>query len=224
MVVTHTVLTGSIKVIREAELDGKKKYIFGFHPHGIIVLSRLATYGGHWENYFPGIVTRGACDLRAFSCVANHRSEEWKLTTTHCEYQRWARRPCSTSRSAASCASGKEFLMFVCMRFKEAKMEARDGTDGVLTDCCTRSSGGRLGGVDASRSTADKVFKAGNSIVVYPGGVPEIFMVDPNSTVNELVLHKRLGFVKLAIRHGAELVPSFVFGEKYLYKCVAPDA
>jgi 2-acylglycerol O-acyltransferase 2 len=35
---------------------------------------------------------------------------------------------------------------------------------------------------------------------------------------NELVLKKRLGFVKLAIRHGAELVPSFVFGEKFLYK------
>lgn len=49
----------SIKVIREQELDPKKKYIFGFHPHGIIVLSRLATYGGNWENYFPGIVTRG---------------------------------------------------------------------------------------------------------------------------------------------------------------------
>lgn len=37
---------------------------------------------------------------------------------------------------------------------------------------------------------------------------------------NELVLKKRLGFVKLAMRHGAELVPSFVFGEKFLYKYV----
>jgi 2-acylglycerol O-acyltransferase 2 len=72
--------------------------------------------------------------------------------------------------------------------------------------------------VDASRATADKVLNDGTSIVVYPGGVPEIFKTDPNSKVNELVLKKRLGFVKLAMRHGAELVPSFVFGEKWLYK------
>ncbi|KAI9915042.1 hypothetical protein PsorP6_007539 [Peronosclerospora sorghi] len=79
-----------------------------------------------------------------------------------------------------------------------------------------------LGGVDASRSTADKVLKDGTSIVVYPGGVPEIFKTDPNSKVNELVLKNRLGFIKLAMSHGAELVPSFVFGEKWLYSMWNP--
>lgn len=34
------------------------------------------------------------------------------------------------------------------------------------------------------------------------------------------MLQKRLGFVKLAIRHGAELVPVFIFGEKWLFKYV----
>ncbi|KUF95155.1 hypothetical protein AM588_10006082 [Phytophthora nicotianae] len=38
-----------------------------------------------------------------------------------------------------------------------------------------------MGGVDASRSTGEKVLKDGKSIVVYPGGVPEIFLTDPNS-------------------------------------------
>jgi diacylglycerol O-acyltransferase-2 len=32
------------------------------------------------------------------------------------------------------------------------------------------------------------------------------------------VLKNRLGFVKLAMNHGADLVPTFVFGEKWLYK------
>lgn len=39
----------------------------------------------------------------------------------------------------------------------------------------------RLRGVDASRSTADKVIKDGKSILVYPGGVAEIFLTEPES-------------------------------------------
>jgi hypothetical protein len=38
-----------------------------------------------------------------------------------------------------------------------------------------------MGGVDASRSTGDKVLEEGNSIVVYPGGVAGIFKTNPNS-------------------------------------------
>jgi hypothetical protein len=40
-----------------------------------------------------------------------------------------------------------------------------------------------MGGVDASQSTGEKVLKEGNSVIVYPGGVPEIFRTDPNSKV-----------------------------------------
>lgn len=39
----------------------------------------------------------------------------------------------------------------------------------------------RLHGVDASRSTAEKVFKSGTSILVYPGGIREMFTVDTDS-------------------------------------------
>ncbi|KAJ0397592.1 hypothetical protein P43SY_001662 [Pythium insidiosum] len=92
-----------IKIIREQALDSNKKYIFGYHPHGIIVLSRIAT------------------------------------------------------------------------------------------------------------------------ITVYPGGVPEIFLVEPKSKENVIILKKRLGFVKLAMRHGADLVPTFVFGEKWLYHLWTPS-
>ncbi len=31
------------------------RYIFGAYPHGILILSRAATYGGIWEKLFPGI-------------------------------------------------------------------------------------------------------------------------------------------------------------------------
>ncbi len=53
----------NLKVVREAPLDGNKKYIFGFHPHGIIVLSRIATYAGNWERLFPKLNYRGTCKV-----------------------------------------------------------------------------------------------------------------------------------------------------------------
>ncbi len=49
---------GQIEVVREAELDVDRKYIFGYHPHGILILSRISTYGGVFEQMFPGIETR----------------------------------------------------------------------------------------------------------------------------------------------------------------------
>ncbi|KAG1705339.1 hypothetical protein DVH05_004270 [Phytophthora capsici] len=145
-----------IKIIREQELDPSKKFIFGFHPHGILVLSRIAISGRNFIDVFPGIKTRllGASAMYYIPL-------------------------------------GREMCLW-------------------------------MGGVDASRSTGEKVLKEGNSIVVYPGGVPEIFLTDPNSKETELVLKKRLGFIKLAMKHGADLVPTFVFGEKWLYNMWNP--
>ena len=45
--------------------------------------------------------------------------------------------------------------------------------------------------------------------------VTQIFTTDPNSTVTTLVLKQRKGFIKLALRSGAALVPVFVFAEKW---------
>ncbi|KAF1326643.1 Diacylglycerol o, partial [Globisporangium splendens] len=173
-----------LKIVREQELDPSKRYIFGFHPHGIIVFSRIATFGGSWEKVFPNIAAR----LLGASAVF---------------YVPLAREICLW-----------------------------------------------LHAVDASRSTAEKVLKSGKSILVYPGGVPEIFLTEPDSkevhlvcarlttggreflfdarlllilSQNKIMLKSRLGFVKLAIRHGAELVPVFIFGEKWFYNVWTPS-
>lgn len=47
-----------LEVVREAKLDPERQYIFGTHPHGIIILSRTASYGGIFERLFPGIEQR----------------------------------------------------------------------------------------------------------------------------------------------------------------------
>ena len=49
----------SLRVTRTRKLDPDGLYVFGFHPHGVLVLSRMAIYGGAWEALFPGLDFRG---------------------------------------------------------------------------------------------------------------------------------------------------------------------
>lgn len=47
-----------ITLIKTVELDPKKNYIMGFHPHGILSVSafcHFATEGSRWSRIFPGI-------------------------------------------------------------------------------------------------------------------------------------------------------------------------
>ncbi|KAF0700338.1 Aste57867_9151 [Aphanomyces stellatus] len=145
-----------LDILREAPLDPSKQYIFGCHPHGILILSRLATFGGNFEQLFPGIQARA-------------------LGATPMFYIPMAR----------------EICMWVAA-------------------------------VDASPTTAVRVLQQGMSVIVYPGGSKEIFLTDPNSTETALVLGDRMGFVKLAIQYGADLVPMFAFGEKWMYNIWNP--
>jgi hypothetical protein len=40
---------GELTLIRTKALDAAKQYVMGWHPHGIMILSRLAVYGGYFE-------------------------------------------------------------------------------------------------------------------------------------------------------------------------------
>lgn len=46
------------KLIRTVPLSPGKSYVFGWHPHGILILSRIFVYGGVWELLFPGVNIR----------------------------------------------------------------------------------------------------------------------------------------------------------------------
>jgi len=137
---------------RTKRLDPKQKYVFGWHPHGILILSRIHVYGGAWERLFPGLAIR---------------------------------------------VLGASPMFFL---------------PGCREICLW------MGAVDAGRATAERVLRANVSVAVYPGGSREIFETDPNSKTTTLVLRGRKGFIRLAIRNGASLVPVFVFGEKRCYE------
>ena len=51
----------------------------------------------------------------------------------------------------------------------------------------------------------------GNAITIVVGGAAESLSAHPGTA--DLTLKKRFGFIKMAIREGADLVPVFSFGE-----------
>lgn len=69
--------------------------------------------------------------------------------------------------------------------------------------------------IDASRATAERALGRGTSLFLYPGGEREQILTQRGA--QRLYLNKRKGFVKLALRFGASLVPIYVFGETDLY-------
>lgn len=141
----------SLRLIRTGKLDPAKQYIFGFHPHGVLVMSRIGMYGGLFEKLFPGI------DLRTLGATP----------------------------------------MFWWPGAREISLW--------------------MGAVDAGRKSAEKVLSRGNSLVIYPGGSREIFSTDPYSKETVVELNSRKGFIRLALRHGAALVPTVIYNERHAY-------
>eukprot|EP00742_Colponemidia_sp_Colp-10_P010315 GILJ01011322.1.p1 GENE.GILJ01011322.1~~GILJ01011322.1.p1 ORF type:complete len:352 (+),score=33.59 GILJ01011322.1:94-1056(+) len=64
---------------------------------------------------------------------------------------------------------------------------------------------------DAARYSASKLLRQGTSVFVVPGGATEALYSTPKEDV--LFLKNRHGFIRLALQHGASLVPVFSFGE-----------
>lgn len=69
-----------------------------------------------------------------------------------------------------------------------------------------------FGAVDASRSNCERLLRAGSNIVLWPGGLDEANTSD-DATSSQVTLRTRSGFVRLAVKHGAAVLPVFVFGE-----------
>jgi len=75
-----------------------------------------------------------------------------------------------------------------------------------------------LGLIDASKQSISYVLsqpKKGNAVTIVIGGAAEALDAHPGKAI--LTLVKRKGFVRLALKHGADLVPVFSFGENEVY-------
>ncbi|XP_006045248.4 2-acylglycerol O-acyltransferase 2 [Bubalus bubalis] len=61
---------------------------------------------------------------------------------------------------------------------------------------------------------------SGNLVAITVGGIREALKTRPGA--NKLVLQNRKGFIRLALMHGAVLVPIFSFGDNELYAKTSP--
>jgi len=80
-----------------------------------------------------------------------------------------------------------------------------------------------MGICSVSRESCSNILKAGpgSAITIVVGGATESLSAHPGTA--DLTLRRRLGFIKLAIRHGADLVPVFSFGENDIYEQMPND-
>lgn len=153
------------KLHKTHDLLPTRKYIFGYHPHGIIshgAWAAFATDALGFSEKFPGITNS------LLTLDSNFRLPLYR------EYV---------------------FSMGVLSVSKES-----------ITNILTR--GGRNGE------------GMGRAVTIVVGGARESLEAQPRTT--RLIINERKGFVKLAIRTGADLVPVMAFGENDLYDQLDP--
>ena len=150
-----------VRLHRSQPLEPTRKYIFGYHPHGIIshgAFAAFATEALGFSQLFPGITNT------LLTLDTNFRTPL---------YRDYALRMGLASVSRESC-------------------------ENLLTKGGPNGEG------------------MGRAITIVVGGARESLEATPFNL--RLVLKKRKGFVKLAIRTGADLVPVLAFGENDIYE------
>ena len=168
---------------RSEALRPTRKYIFGYHPHGIISHGAFAAFGTEalgFSRLFPGITNT------LLTLDSNFRLPL---------YRDYALAMGLASVSRESCEN----------------LLSRGGPDGR----------GRSSIMLRRRQELIKIIGMGRAITIVVGGARESLDAQPHSL--RLVLKRRKGFVKLAVRTGADLVPTLAFGENELYDQVQTE-
>ncbi|KAK4128418.1 DAGAT-domain-containing protein [Parathielavia appendiculata] len=147
-------------------LPPTRKYIFGYHPHGIISHGAFAAFGTEalgFADQFPGITNS------LLTLDSNFRIPLYR-----------------------------DYILALGIQ-----SVSKESIQAILTT-------GGLNGEGMGRAVTIVVGGARESLEAYPGTL-------------HLVLAQRKGFVKMALRTGADLVPVLAFGENDLYDQVSPQ-
>jgi len=73
---------------------------------------------------------------------------------------------------------------------------------------------GIFGLTDVSGTSMKKILQEEGQVILYVGGIAELFKSSRKE--ERLYLNKRKGFIKLALREGADIVPVYLFGNTHV--------
>ncbi|CAI5498975.1 unnamed protein product [Closterium sp. Naga37s-1] len=73
----------------------------------------------------------------------------------------------------------------------------------------------------ATRALLSGVLQRGRPVIIVPGGVQECLFMAPGKEV--VFIRQRFGFIRLALQHGAPVLPCFVFGQTSAYRWWKPQ-
>ena len=193
------------KLHKTAELDPSKKYIMCYHPHGVISVGLWISFGTEANGVselFPGIT------IYPLTIVQNFLIPFWRdflllhglcsVSRKSCDYilsqNDDIKRKGSTSKSEHKLWRSKS-------KNKKNKKRAHVRPLSI---------------VDNDDPSA--VLPDGKAILIVPGGAREA--LEAKEGTMQLTLNKRKGFVKVALTHGASLVPVLGFGENDIFQQV----
>ncbi|XP_062870265.1 2-acylglycerol O-acyltransferase 2 isoform X1 [Trichomycterus rosablanca] len=144
-----------IQLVKTVDLDSRRNYVFGFHPHGILVtgaFTSFCTEATQFQQLFPGL---------------------------------------------------KSYLLMLPLWFRVPFFR-----DYIMC----------AGLIPSDKDSASYVLckeGGGNAVVIAVGGAVEALDAHPGAHV--VLLANKKGFIKLAMEHGADLVPVYSFGENEVF-------
>jgi len=92
------------------------------------------------------------------------------------------------------------------------------GADAIFVFPVMRQFMSWLGVHPASRKNITKILNNHQNVAVIPGGIAEMYLI--NEITEEIYLNERKGFIKAAIQEGADIIPTFFYGNTTLFTIV----
>ncbi|KAK0535230.1 diacylglycerol O-acyltransferase 1 [Tilletia horrida] len=186
-----------VSLIKTVDLPPDRPYVFGYHPHGVIgmgAFANFATEATEFPTSFPGIRPH-LLTLASNFQIPIYRDLLLALGI------------CSVSkRSCNAILQGHGRV-----DYRGQRRYRGEGRNWLWKR--------RKDPIKNEPSSEELEASKGQAICIVVGGATESLKALPGTA--DLTLRKRLGFIKIAMRNGADLVPVFSFGENDIFSQLA---
>ncbi|KAK6528882.1 diacylglycerol O-acyltransferase 1 [Orbilia ellipsospora] len=202
-----------MRLHRSVELSPEENYIFGFHPHGIIshgAWGNLVTKATGWDELFPGISNT------VLTLETNFRLPFYREYLIGMGLGSVSRKSCEGLLGGVP---GEESEEAVHKTIWDRAPKVFRKRKVMVSGASTPTVGGN-GASQLHMSNGEKpAMKKGQGITIVIGGAQESLFAKPGT----LTLKMRKGFLRVAVRTGASVVPVLSFGENDLFDQHIPE-